>query len=107
MFLFFVRLNDNDPSIPLLNWSYSVAQGTLTWHLKNVLDDIMVLITTFFFEWAYLLSILYIVFRCGPINDVIPIFCIVMAVSLMISTRIEYFICSRSIAVLGCTEAVE
>lgn len=80
--------------IPVLIWSYGIATGPIIWLAQKDLQtgSIYAMITTFFIEIAYVLTILGILLIGMSLIDVLFLFGIVMGVGLITQHYIAYML---------------
>jgi len=80
---YFLKQADNDSVIPLLIWSYGVATGPIGWMAQKERNEYS-MISTFFIQVAYLISIVAILLVGVSMTDLMAIFGTVTSVGLVL-----------------------
>jgi len=80
---YFLKQADNDSVIPLLIWSYGVATGPIGWMAQKERNEYS-MISTFFIQAAYLISIVAILLVGVSMTDLMAIFGAVTLVGLVL-----------------------
>ena len=92
--IYFTKQANADSIIPILIWSYGVATGPIVWLAQKELQsgNEYAMITTFFIEVAYIITILAILFTNVSILNVMYIFGIVMCIGLIVQFSAAYLV---------------
>jgi hypothetical protein len=90
--LYYTKHADADSIIPVLIWSYGIATGPITWLAQKDLQsgNEYAMVTTFFIEVAYILTMLAIIFVGVSLINVIVLFGVVMTIGLIVQFSAAY-----------------
>lgn len=92
MLLYYTKHADGDSIVPVLIWSYGIATGPIAWLAQKDLQsgNEYAMITTFFIEVAYILTILAILFVGVSLLNVMVLFGVVMTIGLIVQFSVVY-----------------
>ena len=90
--VYYTKQANADSIIPVLIWSYGVATGPIVWLAQKDLQsgNEYAMITTFFIEVAYILTILAILFVGVSLLNVVVLFGVVMSIGLIAQFSVAY-----------------
>lgn len=91
--VYYTKQANADSIIPVLIWSYGIATGPIVWLAQKDLQsgNEYAMITTFFIEVAYILTILAILFVGVSLLNVVVLFGVVMSIGLVVQFSVAYF----------------
>jgi len=89
---YYINHADANSIIPVLIWSYGIATGPIIWlsQKDSQSGNKSSLITTFFLQVAYMLSILAILLVGVSLGNVLVLFSVVMTVGLFLQFSVAY-----------------
>ena len=92
--VYYTKQANADSIIPILIWSYGIATGPIVWLAQKDLQsgNEYAMITTFFIEIAYILTILGILFVGVSLLDVIVLFGVIMLVGMVVQFSMAYLV---------------
>lgn len=92
--VFCMRQTNNESIIPILIWSYGIATGPIIWMAQKELQggNEYAMISTFFIQIAYLLTILGILFIGMSLLNVIVLFASIMLFGLIFQFSMAYLV---------------
>lgn len=90
--IYYTKHVDSDSIIPVLIWSYGIATGPIVWLAQKDLQsgNEYAMITTFFIEVAYILTILAILLVEVSLLNILVLFGVVMSIGLIVQFSIAY-----------------
>ncbi len=90
--IYYTKHADADSIIPVLIWSYGIATGPIVWLAQKDLQsgNEYAMITTFFIEVAYILTILAILLVGVSLLNVLVLFGVVMSIGLIVQFSVAY-----------------
>lgn len=90
--VYFTKRANADSIIPVLLWSYGIATSPIIWLAQKDLQsgNEYAMITTFFVEVAYILTILAILFVGVSLLNVLVLFGVVMSIGLIVQFSTAY-----------------
>ncbi len=92
--VYYTKQANAESIIPVLIWSYGIATGPIVWLATKDLQsgNDYAMLTTFFIEIAYILTILGILFIGVSLLDVIILFGIIMFVGMVVQFSMAYLV---------------
>lgn len=87
--IYYINRADSDSLVPILIWSYGVATGPIMWLAQKEQNE-YAMITTFFVELAYVMTILAILFVGVSLPTVMVLFGAIMTVGLIVQFSVAY-----------------
>lgn len=90
--IYYTKQANHDSIIPVLIWSYGIATGPITWLAQKDLQggNEYAMVSTFFIQVAYLLTILGILFIGMSLLNVLVLFGVIMAIGLIVQFSMAY-----------------
>ena len=90
--VYYTKYADSNSIIPVLIWSYGIATGPIVWLAQKDLQsgNEYAMITTFFIEVAYILTILAILLVGVSLLNVLVLFGVVMSIGLIVQFSVAY-----------------
>lgn len=92
--VYYTKQANADSIIPVVIWSYGIAIGPIVWLAQKDLQsgNEYAMVTTFFIEIAYILTILGILFVGVSLLDVIILFGIIMLIGMVVQFSMAYLV---------------
>ena len=92
--IYYTKQANHDSLIPILIWSYGIATGPITWLAQKDLQggNQYAMVSTFFIQVAYLLTILGILFFGMSLLNVLILFGVIMSICLFLQFSVAYLI---------------